>query len=307
MQKKIVITGGAGFIGSHIAEKLVNSCNVHVIDNLSTGSITKVPDGVHFHKADINETDTLIRLFKDTDVVFHQAALPSVPRSIKNPMDTHKNNSNGTLSILYAAKVAGVKKFIYASSSSIYGNSETIPKNENFTPDPVSPYAASKLNGEYYSKVFYCTYGLKTFIIRYFNVFGPKQDHDSPYSAVISKFAYNALTDKDLVIYGDGKQTRDFTFIKDVVNANIALSQKDTNFGEIFNFAKGSNTTINELALMIIEITNSKSKIVHESERKGDVKHSRANVSKFYELTKYKAQYTLEDGLTETIEWMERM
>lgn len=300
---KIVITGGAGFIGSNLAEELSKDNEIIVLDDLFAGKLSNIRDlDIKFVKGSITDLDLLQKLFKDVEYVFHQAAIASVPRSINDPVASNNANINGTLNVLVAAKDSGVKKVICASSSSVYGDTPELPKREEMKPTPKSPYAITKLAGEYYSTVFSEVYGLKTVSLRYFNVYGPKQDPSSEYAAVIPKFIRKAQENKPPIIYGDGEQTRDFTFVKDVVNANILALER----GEgVFNIASGSRISINELADKIIAMYGKSLKPIHESPRPGDVKHSLADISKAEKELRYKPEYVLEEGLRETIEYEE--
>jgi UDP-glucose 4-epimerase len=306
---KVVITGGAGFIGSNLAYELVKDNKVIVIDDLSTGYIKNIQDliekkAVEFIKGSINDIDLLQNVFKDVDYIFHQAAIPSVPRSIKDPMKSNVANINGTLNVLIAAKDNGVKKVVQASSSSTYGDTEILPKKEDMKPNPLSPYAVSKLTGEYYCQVFTKVYGLSTISLRYFNVYGPRQDSSSQYAAVIPKFINNVLDGKPPVIYGDGKQTRDFTFIKDVVQANIlAAESRETG---IFNIAGGSRISIYDLAESIMNICGTQFDPIYNNELPGNIKHSFADISKAKEKLGYNPKYNLRKGLEETVKWFQK-
>jgi len=302
---KILVTGGAGFIGSHIAEELCGKNEVVVLDDLSTANeqstsfVRALPLG--FVEGSINDRTTLDRLLPDVDYVLHQAAIPSVPRSIEDPLASNRANVGGTLNLLKACVDNDVERVVCASSSSVYGDTPALPKVETMNPDPKSPYAVSKLIGEHYCRVFSELYGLKATSLRYFNVFGSRQNPFSQYSAVIPKFVYSALDNKPLVIYGDGEQTRDFTYVKDVVAANLLAAQESTT--GVFNIAGGKQITINELAERIISLTGSSSDIVHEQVRKGDVLHSLADISKAEKELGWKPKYSLEAGLKEYIEW----
>ena len=299
---KIVITGGAGFIGSNIAEVLSKDNEVIVLDNLSTGKRGNTKDlDIKFVEGSITDLGLLQTVFKDVDYVLHQAAIPSVPRSIKDPIASNNANINGTLNVLVAARDRSVKKVIYASSSSVYGDTPKLPKREDMTPNPLSPYAVAKLTGEYYCNVFNEVYGLKTVALRYFNVYGPKQDPYSDYAAVIPKFVSKISGDEPPVIYGDGLQTRDFTFVKDVVAANIRAMRSDAT--GVFNIASGSRITIKELAELAMKLMGKNLKVVLEEPRKGDVKHSLADISKAKAAFGYEPGYRLEKGLEETIRW----
>jgi UDP-glucose 4-epimerase len=300
---KAVVTGGAGFIGSNLAEELANrGTEVIILDDLATGKVENITDlpksaQVRFVKGSVTDQELLTDIFNDVDCVFHQAAIPSVQRSVENPLITNEVNVNGTLNVLFAAKECGVEKVVYASSSSVYGDTPELPKREDMKPNPKSPYAVSKLTGEQYCAVFGDVYGLKTVCLRYFNVYGPKQDPTSEYSAVIPRFITRVLANQPPIIYGDGTQTRDFTFVKDVVHANILASER----GEgVFNIASGSRISVNELADIIIRMIDKDLKPVYTEPRKGDIKHSLADVSLAKEKLGYECEYGLEKGLKET-------
>jgi UDP-glucose 4-epimerase len=304
---KAVVTGGAGFIGANLAEELANKgSEVIILDNLATGKMENITAllksaQVRFVKGIVTNQELLRGIFDEVDCVFHQAAIPSVQRSVENPLITNEVNVNGTLNVLFAAKECGVEKVVYASSSSVYGDTPEMPKREDMKTNPKSPYAVSKLTGEQYCVVFGEVYGLKTVCLRYFNVYGPKQDPSSEYAAVIPRFITRVLENKPPIIYGDGTQTRDFTFVKDVVHANILAMEKD---GEgVFNIASGESISINELALKIIGMNGKDLKPVYTEPRKGDIKHSLAAVSLAKEKLGYECEYSLEKGLKETIEY----
>ncbi len=302
--KKVVVTGGAGFIGSNLAEELSTSNNVIVIDDLSTGREKNIAglvkkENVKFIQGSISELQLLEQAFSGADFVFHQAAIPSVPRSIENPSASNEINVGGTLNVLLAAQKNGVKKVIYASSSSVYGDTPTLPKSEDMCPNPQSPYAVSKLAGEYYCQVFQQVYGLNATCLRYFNVYGPRQDPNSQYAAVIPIFIKRFSQDKSPIIFGDGDQTRDFTFVKDVVRANIKAAE--SNATGLINIARGEGINLNELARLIANIMGKSIEPIHKEPRPGDVKHSLADISRAGTLMDYKPQYSLEQGLRETI------
>ncbi len=304
---KVIVTGGAGFIGSNLARKLSEDCNkVIVIDNLSTGNYHNIQDleksgKIEFIKETITDLNFLQQIFKDIDYVFHQAAIPSVPRSIKYPMKSNNVNINGTLNVLIAAKDNMVKKVVYASSSSAYGDTPTLTKKEDMIPYPLSPYAVSKLAGEYYCQVFTNMYGLPTVSLRYFNVYGPRQDPSSDYAAVVPKFISRVLNGKPPVIYGDGEQIRDFIFVDDVVHANIlAAESKATG---IFNIAGGKRISINDLAKSIIKINGKHLDPVYDDPQPGDIKCSHADISLAKEKLKYEPKVDLTRGLEETVKW----
>jgi len=304
--KKIVVTGGAGFIGSNLSRELLKDNDVIVIDDLSTGRIANIQDlvdeeKIEFKRGSITDLVFLQKNFIDVDFVFHQAAIPSVPRSVRDPVLSNYVNVNGTLNVLVAAKDNSVKKVVYASSSSIYGDTPTLPKHEDMKPQPLSPYAVSKLTGEHYCNVFTGVYDLPTVCLRYFNVFGPYQDPNGEYAAVIPKFINLLLDDKSPIVFGDGLQTRDFTFISDVVNANILAMQ--SNVTGVFNTAGGKQITINELVKIISQqLSKEDIKAVYKAPRPGDIKHSFADVSKAKKFD-YESKFSLEQGLKKTIKW----
>jgi len=303
---RIVITGGAGFIGSNLATELSKEkeSEVIIVDDLSTGRVSnleKINKNINLVRGSITDLQLLKGIFKDVDYVFHQAAIPSVPRSIKDPIASNNANVNGTLNVLVAAKDCNVKKVIYASSSSVYGDTPELPKREDMVPNPLSPYAVTKLLGEYYCKVFNEVYGLKTISLRYFNVYGPRQDPYSDYAAVIPRFINRVLENKPPVIYGDGEQTRDFTFVKDVVRANIQAMKSDAN--GVYNIASGNRISINELANVIMKLMGRNLKPIHEAPREGDIRHSLGDISSAKKTLSYEPQYSVEEGLRRTIKW----
>jgi UDP-glucose 4-epimerase len=302
---KAIITGGAGFIGSNLAEILSQDNEVIILDDLSTGNEANIRGlDIEFVKGSVTDLDLLRTTFKDADYVFHQAAIPSVPRSIKDPISTNDANVNGTLNVLVAARDAGVKKVIYASSSSVYGDTPELPKREDMMPNPLSPYAVTKLIGEYYCKVFNVVYDLKTVSLRYFNVYGPKQDPYSDYAAVIPKFIQRVQEGKPPIIYGDGRQTRDFTPVEDVVSANILAAENDAN--GVYNVATGKRITINELANEIMAIIGRDLNPIHEKPREGDVLHSLGDITKAKKDFGYEPGDNLEENLKETVNWFRR-
>lgn len=301
--KFIVVTGGAGFIGSHIAEELGEDNDVIVIDNLYAGKIENVPPNVEFIQADIRDYHSIAEMISQADYIFHEAALVSVVESIEKPVLTEEINVLGTLNILRAL-MDGEGKLIYASSAAVYGDNQKLPLKEDEKPKPMSPYGVTKTAGEYYCRVFYEIYGVKTTILRYFNVFGPRQGFNQ-YSGVISIFINRALKNEPLIIFGDGKQTRDFIYVKDVVMANILAAETSNANGKTFNVARGEQTTILELALKIVDATDSKSSILFDKPRPGDIRHSLADISKIKKLG-FKPKYSVEDGLLETIGWYKK-
>jgi UDP-glucose 4-epimerase len=307
--KNVVITGGAGFIGSNLTRALAADNDLTVIDDLSTGNLENIKDLVDnqiimFVEGSITDLDLLNKTFKNVDYVFHEAAIPSVPRSIKDPIKSNYTNVNGTLNVLVAARDSGVEKVVYASSSSVYGDTLVLPKKEDMTPSPLSPYAVSKLVGEYYCRVFTETYGLPTVSLRYFNVYGPWQDPSSEYAAVIPNFISRVLNCKSPIVFGDGKQTRDFTFVKDVVNANtFAMNCKTCG---VFNIASGKRISINELAQLVIKMTSKDIDVVYDDSRPGDIMHSLADISKAKEKFGYEPRFDLTKGLEETLKWFRK-
>lgn len=308
MTTKVLVTGGAGFIGSNLADELIRQgAKVSIIDNLITGfqeNLDEISGDFEFFKGDINDTSLLTRALEDVEIVFHQAALPSVPRSVADPVETHEACVNGTFNLLLRAKEAGVKRVVYAASSSAYGDQEVLPKVETMPPDPLSPYAAAKLVGEYYCSVFSKVYGLETIALRYFNVFGPRQNPSSQYSGVISRFIDALMKGETPVIYGDGEQSRDFTYIDNVVDANIRASQASDGIGEVMNAANGERVSLNELLSVLKEITGKADVIAdHQAARLGDVKHSQADNRKAVKCIGYSKLVGLEEGLRKTIDW----
>jgi nucleoside-diphosphate-sugar epimerase len=305
---KVLVTGGAGFIGSNLADELIRQgAKVSIIDNLVTGfreNLEEIAGDFEFVEGDLNDDAALQKALQDVEIVFHQAALPSVPRSVENPQDTHQACVNATFNLLLKAKDTGVKRVIYAASSSAYGDQPTLPKVETMRPEPLSPYAGAKLMGEYYCQVFSRVYGLESIALRYFNVFGPRQNPSSQYSGVISRFVDALLGGKTPVIYGDGETSRDFTYIANVVNANIKAAQTTKGIGEVMNCANGERVTLNELLNVLKNITGTQGvDAAYEPERKGDVKHSQADNRLAVECLGYEKLVGLEEGLVKTIEW----
>jgi UDP-glucose 4-epimerase len=302
--KSVVITGGAGFIGSNLAEELATSNRVIIIDDLSTGRKENIDhllqkDNVKFIQGSISDLKLLQNSFRGIDFVFHQAALPSVPRSVKDPKASNEVNITGTLNVLLAARDNKVRKVVYASSSSVYGDTPALPKSEDMSPNPQSPYALTKLVGEYYCRIFHQLYNLPAVCLRYFNVYGPRQDPNSQYAAVIPRFIARLARGKPPVIYGDGEQTRDFTYIKDVVQANLVAAVGDAT--GILNIGRGERNSINRLAQIIINIMGKDLQPVYEPPLPGDVRHSLADISRAKEIG-YSPEYDLETGLKQTIE-----
>ncbi|MFW6120640.1 MAG: SDR family oxidoreductase [Petrotogales bacterium] len=307
--KNVVVTGGAGFIGSNLVRTLAKENDVVVVDDLSTGNLKNIKDliddqNITFVEGSITDLGLVQKTFKDVDYVFHEAAIPSVPRSVKDPIKSNHANVNGTLNVLVAARDNGVEKVVYASSSSVYGDTPVLPKKEDMKPSPLSPYAVSKLVGEYYCRVFTEVYGLSTVSLRYFNVYGPRQDPSSEYAAVIPRFITRVLNSESPIIFGDGKQTRDFTFIRDVVDANIlATNGKACGF---FNIAGGKRISINELAQTVMKIIGKDLDVVYDEPRPGDIIHSLADISKAKEKMGYEPRFGLTKGLEETSKWFQK-
>jgi len=302
-----LVTGGAGFIGSNLVEELIKRGEkVRIIDNFSTGrqeNIQEFVPKIELVQGDIRDLDTVREAVEGVDFVLHEAALASVTRSIEHPLATTETNINGTLNVLIAARDAKVKRLIYASSSSVYGDNLNLPKRENMIPHPLSPYAVSKLSGEYYCQVFYRIYGLETVILRYFNVFGPKQDPVSQYAAAIPKFIKAMLNGRSPSIYGDGEQSRDFTFVENVVEASILACREEKIAGEIFNIAGGKRTTINRLANLISRLLDKNVEPIYTNPRLGDIRNSLADISKAQKLLNYQPHINLEEGLKRTLKW----
>lgn len=297
-----LVTGGAGFIGSNLSEELLKRGHkVRIIDNFSTGKEENIRDfinDIHLVKGDIRNLDTVRVAVKGIDFCLHQAALPSVPRSVSAPISSNQTNVDGTLNVLVAARDEGVKRVVLAASSSAYGNTDVLPKVETMTPDPLSPYAVTKYTSELYAKLFYFLYGLETICLRYFNIFGPKQDPDSQYSAVIPKFITAMLKNQAPVIYGDGEQSRDFTYINNAIEANIlASTSPKTGFGEVVNIACGERITLNQLIEKLNKILGKNIKPAYTQPRKGDVKHSLADIRLARELLGFEVKVNFEDGL----------
>lgn len=304
---RFLVTGGAGFIGSNICNKLVSQgCFVRVIDNLLTGkksNLAAISDKIEFIEADMGNPDAARQAMKDIDVVLHEGALPSVPRSVDDPALTHRHCVNATFTLLLAARDAKIKRFVYAASSSAYGDTPTLPKVETMPVNPLSPYAAAKLMGEYYCSVFYKVFGLETISLRYFNVFGPRQDPTSQYAAAIPAFVTSILKDKPPTIYGDGEQTRDFTYVDNVIEANLLAARVKQTKGEVINIACGEAITVNAIIDMINKIVGKNIKPKYTPPNKGDVKHSLADISAAIKLIGFKPVVLFEDGLKKAIEW----
>ena len=316
--KSVLITGGAGFIGSNLARSLIGlGARVRVIDNLITGYLSNIEDligfGLEFIQGDIRDYQTCLSVVDGIDMISHQAALGSVPRSIENPLASHDHNVNGTLNIMRAAVEKGVSRVVFASSSSVYGNEETLPKIENRTGRLLSPYAATKCVDEIYGDMMNAVYGLDVVGLRYFNIYGPNQDPNGPYAAVIPKFIELMSCGKPPTIYGDGEQSRDFTYIDNAIQANLAAMSRKRQFGfEVMNIACGERLSVNDLfrnlqvslAKYIPEV--SKIEVIHSDEREGDILHSHADISKAIQLIDYEVLVGVEAGLQSTVDWFIR-
>ena len=302
--KNIVITGGLGFIGSHITEELIDKNKITIIDNLSSGKIENLTNPDHENltliKGDIN-TLNLKEILKNTEYVFHLAALASVPVSVEKPLFSHENNLNGTVKLIIAAKENNVKKIVFSSSAAVYGENPNTPLKESEPYMPMSPYASQKASCELYLKSFYESYGLNSVSLRYFNVFGPKQDVNSSYAAVIPNFISAILNNKQPTIYGDGEQTRDFIYVKDIAKANIAACESDYN--GILNIASGNGLSVNQLYEIISEVLETDIKPNYVEERLGDIKHSLADVTNIKNINFKVNPNLFKDQLKETVKW----
>lgn len=303
---KVLVTGGAGFIGGHLIDALLRQgAEVRVIDNFATGkreNIERVKGQVTFFEGDICDPDAIGRAMQGVELVFHEAAIPSVARSVADPVASNRANVGGTVEVLNAARLAGVRKLVYAASSSAYGDTPTLPKVETMTPRPMSPYAISKLTGEHYVSVFGKLYGFETVSLRYFNVFGPRQDPKSEYAAVIPRFVTTILKGERPIIFGDGNQTRDFCFIENTVSANL-LAAKATTAGEVVNVACGARVSLNDLMRLINEELGTNVTAEYGPGRAGDVRDSLADISAAQKLIGYEVLYDLRAGLKKAIDW----
>jgi nucleoside-diphosphate-sugar epimerase len=301
-----LVTGGAGFIGSHLAEELLRRGHrVRVADSLITGkrrNLDHIP-GVEFLEGDLADLAFAQRAVAGMEYVLHQAAIPSVPRSVKDPITSNRANADATLNVLVSARDAGVKRLVFAGSSSEYGNTPTLPKREDMTPSPLSPYALQKVMGTQYCQMFTRLYGFETVVIRYFNVFGPRQDPTSPYSGVISVFATALSEGRQPTIYGDGEQTRDFTYVLNVVDGVLRACEAPKAAGQVINVATNGRVSLNELLRVMNTIVGTDLKAIYKDVRTGDVKDSQADITKAKELLGYTPIVSLEDGLRRTLEW----
>jgi UDP-glucose 4-epimerase len=305
-----LVTGGAGFIGSHIVEALLKrGSRVRILDDFSTGreeNLAAFKAGLTVIKGDLNDPAALRRAVQGAEVIFHEAALPSVPRSVADPITSNRSNIDGTLALLWAAKEAGVRRVIYAASSAAYGDSPTFPRVETLLPQPLSPYAVGKLAGEHYLYAFWRCYGLETVSLRYFNVFGPRQDPKSQYAAAIPLFTTAILEDRPPVIYGDGEQSRDFTYVENVVHANLLAADAPEAPGKVFNVGCGSSVTVNQVIAAINGILGKDVPSKYEPRRAGDVMHSLADISAAKKFLGYEAKVPFEAGLRKTVEFFKR-
>jgi UDP-N-acetylglucosamine/UDP-N-acetyl-alpha-D-glucosaminouronate 4-epimerase len=307
----VLVTGGAGFIGSNIAAALASrGARVRIIDNLSTGhseNLEEIGGQIDFAEASVADEDALHRALEDVELVFHEAAIPSVPRSVEDPRSTHVASVDATFQLLLACRERSVRRVIYAASSSAYGDQPALPKREDMLPDPLSPYAVAKLVGEYYCQVFARVYGLETISLRYFNVFGPRQDPSSQYSGVISRFISALLSNQKPVIYGNGEQSRDFTYIDNVVDANLKAAETIRGIGSTINIANGQRISLNQLLYEIKELTGKKDvEAEYQKPRAGDVMHSLADISRARDLLGFEPRVGLREGLQLTIDWWKK-
>lgn len=304
---KVLVTGGAGFIGSHLVDALVaEGCETVVVDDLSTGDLSNlehIKDRITFYKGDIRDLDLLRKAAYGCGVIFHQAAMVSVPKTVENPIDSAMVNDIGTLFVLEAARNRNVKRVVLASSCAVYGDDPELPKVENLDPKPLSPYAVQKLAGEFYARLYHDLYKLETVSLRYFNVYGPRQDPSSPYSGVISIFMSKSDSKEPPVIYGDGNQYRDFIFVKDVVRANLLAAKTDDANGKIFNVGTGGFIRINSLWEMICHISGFYLKPEYKQSRPGDILESVANIDRAKSVLGFEPEYSFEKGLEITFKW----
>jgi nucleoside-diphosphate-sugar epimerase len=305
--QRFLVTGGAGFIGSNICKRLVaEGCSVRVVDNLLTGkrsNLAPIMDKIEFVEADMGVPEVARAVVEGIDVVLHEGALPSVPRSVDDPAATHQHCVDATFTLLLAARDARVKRFVYAASSAAYGDTPTLPKVETMAPNPLSPYAVGKLVGEYYCSVFAKVYGLQTIALRYFNVFGPQQDPASQYAAAIPAFVTAILRDQPPTVYGDGEQSRDFTYVDNVVQANLLAARAQETHGEVINIACGEAVTVNAIIDRINQLLDKHVKPIYAPARPGDVKHSLADITAARKLIGFQPVVLFREGLEKSITW----
>jgi nucleoside-diphosphate-sugar epimerase len=305
MSKIILVTGGAGFIGSHLVRRLVgDGARVRVVDNLSTGKAVRLESlgsKIEFIDGDLSVESVACKAVEGVEFVLHQAAVPSVQRSVVDPIGTNKANVTATLNLLEACRKTKVRRVVYAASSSAYGDTEVLPKQEDMPPSPLSPYALQKFVGERYCKVYHDLYGLETVSLRYFNVFGPAQDPNSEYSAVIPKFIMNLLANQSITINGDGEQSRDFTFIDNVVEANLLALTATNAAGQMCNIGVGARITVNQLVAVLEKQLDVKAQVVYGPAKAGDVRHSLADISRAKAILGYEPKITVEEGLRRTV------
>ena len=306
MRARYLVTGGAGFIGSHIVRRLVEDGEfVRVVDNLSTGQLARLGDlrdSIEFLEGDLADGRVTDEAVTGIDYVLHQAAVPSVQRSVRDPIGTNRSNVTATLNILESCRKAGVRRFVYAASSSAYGDTEVLPKAEEMTPNPLSPYALQKLVGERYCKLYCDLYGLETVSLRYFNVFGPDQDPHSEYSAVIPKFIGKLLAKEPLTVHGDGEQSRDFTYVENVVEANLLALRAIEVSGTVCNIGCGEHITLNKLIRLLEEILGVKANVNYAGSKAGDVRHSLADITRARCLLGYEPRVMVKEGLRRTVQ-----
>ncbi|MDP2647188.1 MAG: SDR family oxidoreductase [Desulfobacterales bacterium] len=304
---KALVTGGAGFIGSHLVDALLEKrCDVTVLDNLSSGrlsNIEHVKDRIVFCQGDIRDPDILLKTVKDCSLIFHLAAVVSVPQTVEDPMDSALVNEIGTLQVLETARRSGVQQVVLSSSCAVYGDDPQLPKNERMNVKPLSPYAVQKLSGEYYARLYHELYGMRTLSLRYFNVYGPRQDPGSPYSGVISIFMRKALSGQPALIYGDGNQSRDFVFVKDVVRANLLAADCGDTRGQIFNIGTATPVTIKRLWQMVCQMSGQDMDPEFAAPRPGEVFASVADIGAARSILGFVPEYAIEKGLAETMKW----
>jgi len=304
---RYVVTGGAGFIGSNTVDELVRRGEtVIVLDDLSSGkedNLAEVRSKISFIKGSITDLEAVRKAMQSADYVIHLAARTSVPRSVKDPIDTNKINVEGTLNVLVAARDAKVKRVVFAASSSAYGETPTLPKVETMQPEPISPYGVAKYAGELYAQMFGRVYGLENVSLRYFNIFGPRQDPDSPYSGVLAKFCTAFLEETQPLVFGDGEQSRDFTFVENAVSANLLACEAPNASGKVFNVGTGTRVTLNQTLALLANLTGNQPEIKYEPPRDGDIRDSQADITQARAILNYEPLVNFEEGLRRTVEW----